>query len=77
MEILYVDCLNKRLGIAKGLKMDILSDGKSIGNILTVDSFTENKEGVVLYSEMLKRIFGKLRISDLVNGINSGEIEII
>lgn len=77
MEIVYVDCLDKRLGIAKGLKIDILSDGRSIGNILTVDSFTENKEGVVLYSEMLKRIFGKFRIADLVNGINSREIKII
>ena len=77
MEILRVNCLGKSLGIAKGLRIDILNEGESIGNTLIVDSFTEDKEGVVLFSEMLNRVFGKFRIKDLVSGIENGEIIVL
>ena len=77
MEILRVNCLGKSLGIAKGLRIDILNEGESIGNTLIVDSFTEDKEGVVLFSEMLNRVFGKFRIKDLVSGVENGEIIVL
>lgn len=77
MEIIRVNCLGKSLGIGKGLKIDILENGESIGNTLIVDSFTDDKEGVILHSVMLNRIFGKFRITDLVSGINNGEIAIV
>ncbi len=77
MEILRVNCLGKSLGIAKGLRIDILNEGESIGNTLIVDSFTEDKEGVVLFSEMLNRVFGKFRIKDLVLGIENDEIIVL
>jgi hypothetical protein len=77
MEIVNVLCLGKTLGIGKGLKLNVLDNGENIGNILIVDSLTEDKIGVVLYSVMLKTIFGKYRISDLVDRLNSGDIIVI
>lgn len=77
MKIVTVNCLGKKLGVAKGLKSDFLNDGDSIDNILVVDSITDDNIGVVLFSVMLDRVFGKFRITDLIKGIESGEINII
>jgi hypothetical protein len=77
MEIVRVQCLGKSLGISKGLRIDVLNDGESIGNILRVESFINDNEGVVLFSEMLGKIYANFRIIDLVKEIENGNIEII
>lgn len=78
MDIIKVNCLNKTLGIAKGLRFSVLENGECIGNILEVVDIVDNNTSIKLYSEMLKMdIPQKFKISELINNIENGNINII
>ena len=76
MGIIRVNCLEKSLGIAKGLRFDILENGESIGNTFKVVEVIDNI-GMKVYSEMLEKVVGQFKISQFVELIENEEIVII
>ena len=78
MRHIIVKCLDKKLGIAPGLRFSILENGQCIGNIFKVEDIVDEDTALKIYSEILgTSLSKKFRISDLVSGLESNEIEII
>lgn len=78
MEMVKEKCLGRNLGIAKGLRFDILDNGESIGNVFRIENITTNNDGLILYSELLgTRVNGIFKLSQFLEMIESNEIILI
>ena len=78
MRTIIVKCLDKKLGIAPGLRFSILENGQCIGNIFKVEEIVDNDTAIKVYSEMmLDSLPKKFRISDLISGIETNQIDIV
>ena len=77
MEIIRIKCLEKYLGITKGLRFSILENGERIGNDFIVNKIIDDGIGFSVYSELLKKVVGNFKVSQFVEMIEQNEIELL